>query len=282
MRSVLPRILALLLVAFAAPALAQTPPPQTDAQKAFEQGKTAYNLGQFEKAIELWTKAYELKPNAVFLYNIGQAHRQRKDFAKAIYFYKSYLRESPQAANRADVETKIADMQKLLDEQTKTGEGPPSSPLDPNKPEPEQQPPEPEKPQPIKVKPEPEEPADPGKGAKTLKIAGIATGGAGVAMVLVGIVFSLSAKSTQQELEEHVAMGNAWSEELSDKEASGKTKSTLGVVFLSAGAVCVLAGGGLFVWGMMKGKQASREQAGLQILPAVGPGGANVSLRWTF
>jgi hypothetical protein len=103
------------LVALAAwPAQAQA----EDAEKArqlFQQGSKYYDVGQFDKAIEAWQQGYDQKPDPGFLYNIAQAYRQKQDAAKAIFFYKGYLRNSPKAHNRAEVEQKIAALQKQLD-----------------------------------------------------------------------------------------------------------------------------------------------------------------------
>lgn len=109
------------LIAFAAaPAQAQ------DAEKArqlFQQGSKYYDLGQFDKAIEAWQQGYDQKPDPGFLYNIAQAYRQKQDANKAIFFYKGYLRNSPKAHNRAEVEQKIAALQKQLD----AGTAPPAN-----------------------------------------------------------------------------------------------------------------------------------------------------------
>src|SRR6185436_13409423 len=89
-----------------------------DAEKArqlFQQGSKYYDLGQFDKAIEAWQQGYDQKPDPGFLYNIAQAHRQKQDPAKAIFFYKGYLRNSPKAHNRVEVEKKIAELQKQID-----------------------------------------------------------------------------------------------------------------------------------------------------------------------
>src|SRR4051812_29388433 len=111
------------LIAFAAaPAQAQ------DAEKArqlFQQGSKYYDLGQFDKAIEAWQQGYDQKPDPGFLYNIAQAYRQKQDAAKAIFFYKGYLRNSPKAHNRAEVDQKIAALQKQGGE---TGGTPPPPP----------------------------------------------------------------------------------------------------------------------------------------------------------
>jgi hypothetical protein len=90
-----------------------------DAQKArdlFQQGTTYYDLGQFDKAIEAWQAGYREKADPGFLYNIAQAYRVAGDPQKAIFFYKGYLRNSPKAHNRVEVEQKIAALQKQIDE----------------------------------------------------------------------------------------------------------------------------------------------------------------------
>lgn len=95
------------------------------AKELFEQGTTLFNLGQFDKAIEAWQEGYKAKPDPGFLYNIGQAYRLKGDPAKAIFFYRGYLRTSPKAPNRADVETKIAALQKEVQSETKPVGTPP-------------------------------------------------------------------------------------------------------------------------------------------------------------
>src|SRR5262252_2447538 len=112
-----------LIAICAAPARAQ------DAEKArqlFQQGSKYYDLGQFDKAIEAWQAGYDQKPDPGFLYNIAQAYRQKQDATKAIFFYKGYLRNSPKAHNRAEVEQKIAALQKQLDAGS-TGTPPPNN-----------------------------------------------------------------------------------------------------------------------------------------------------------
>jgi hypothetical protein len=92
-----------------------------DAEKArqlFNQGSKYYDLGQFDKAIEAWQQGYDQKPDPGFLYNIAQAYRQKQDAQRAIFFYKGYLRNSPKAHNRAEVEQKIAVLQKQADQAT--------------------------------------------------------------------------------------------------------------------------------------------------------------------
>jgi hypothetical protein len=123
------------ILAFAAP-----PAEAQDAEKArqlFQQGSKYYDLGQFDKAIEAWQQGYDQKPDPGFLYNIAQAYRQKQDATKAIFFYKGYLRNSPKAQNRVEVEKKIAELQKQLD----TGAPPPPTTPPPTTPPPPGPPP---------------------------------------------------------------------------------------------------------------------------------------------
>jgi hypothetical protein len=130
------RTASLSLVVAALVAFAAAPAQAQDAEKArqlFQQGSKYYDLGQFDKAIEAWQQGYDQKPDPGFLYNIAQAYRQKQDAAKAIFFYKGYLRNSPKAHNRAEVEQKIAALQKQAgDTAPQTTPPPPGNTPPPN------------------------------------------------------------------------------------------------------------------------------------------------------
>src|SRR3954468_19174813 len=85
------------------------------AKELFQEGTTYFDLGQFDKAIETWQLGYRAKPDPSFLYNIAQAYRLAGDAPKAIFFYKGFLRNSPKAHNRAEIEQRIAALQKQID-----------------------------------------------------------------------------------------------------------------------------------------------------------------------
>src|SRR5690242_7489154 len=113
-------VLAASATAAAQPAPRPTPttaPPQTDDQKRaeaktlYEQGLSHYNLGEFDQAIAAFRKSYELTQAPGLLFNIAQAFRLKKDYEQASYFYTTYLRLQPDAANRTDVEARLAEMQ---------------------------------------------------------------------------------------------------------------------------------------------------------------------------
>ncbi|MBC7932174.1 MAG: tetratricopeptide repeat protein, partial [Rubrivivax sp.] len=79
---------ALVLLA-ASGALAQS--AETKAKALFKRGQTAYNAGDFEKAIGLYQEAYQLKPLPGFLFNIAQGYRQAGNFERAQFFFSRFV-----------------------------------------------------------------------------------------------------------------------------------------------------------------------------------------------
>jgi tetratricopeptide (TPR) repeat protein len=78
------------------------------------QGTSYFDLGRYQDAIKEFEAAYELKSDPAFLYNLAQSHRLAGNAEQALRFYRVYLRRAPQAANRADIESKIATLEQLI------------------------------------------------------------------------------------------------------------------------------------------------------------------------
>src|SRR5579884_3926042 len=116
-----------------------------EARDHYEKGLTHYNLGEFDPAVEEFKKAYELSNAPGLLFNIAQVYRAKEDYKQALYFYRTYLRLQPDAPNRADVEARIADLEKMQAEKQRLADAPPKETIAPNgtatpaKPEPIQQ-----------------------------------------------------------------------------------------------------------------------------------------------
>jgi tetratricopeptide (TPR) repeat protein len=87
------------------------------AKAAYEEGQVAFNLGHWDQAIDAWQRGYKLKPDPLFLFNIGQANRQAGHAEQAVLFYKSYLHNAPDARNRDDVLKWIDDLEKQMAEE---------------------------------------------------------------------------------------------------------------------------------------------------------------------
>ena len=95
------------------------------ARQHVAKAKVHYGLGEYEQAAEEYIIVYRIKPVPAILYNVAQAYRQASKYDKARQFYKSYLRESPNAKNRAEVENQIKELDELLAKEKRARERPP-------------------------------------------------------------------------------------------------------------------------------------------------------------
>src|SRR5689334_23729146 len=74
------------------------------ARKAYAEGQKYYNLNQYSDALDAFKRAYWNYEEPTFLFNIAQCHRALGHKKEAVEFYRSYLRNAPEAPNRADVQ----------------------------------------------------------------------------------------------------------------------------------------------------------------------------------
>jgi tetratricopeptide (TPR) repeat protein len=103
----------------AAPArvFAQADSKRAQTMEHYERARKLYDINKYPEAIDEYQKAYLISDDPAMLYNIGQCYRLMNQPAEAIRFYKNYLRRAPDAPNRADVERKIAELQKAVDDE---------------------------------------------------------------------------------------------------------------------------------------------------------------------
>jgi len=88
--------------------------PTERAKALFVIGNQHYNLGELAQALEMYKRAYQIKPLAEFLFNIAQCHRKLGQHKDAITMYQSYLVGVPDAANKALVDELIAESKAAL------------------------------------------------------------------------------------------------------------------------------------------------------------------------
>ncbi|HZI09810.1 MAG TPA: tetratricopeptide repeat protein [Myxococcus sp.] len=95
-RSVLPVLVAVVLamappVAHAANRDGGESDAEVLARAKFAEGNLAYDLGEFQKALDAYSESYRLVPLPGFLFNIAQCHRQLGRPERAGFFYRRYL-----------------------------------------------------------------------------------------------------------------------------------------------------------------------------------------------
>src|SRR5262245_13019654 len=104
---------------------------EASAREHYKRGMKAYDLGHYSDAAQEFEAAYTDQDDPVLLFDLGKAYRFSGDYAAAIRSFKSYLRRVPRAENRAEVESRLAELQKLLDEQNRLKEKPAPPPEPP-------------------------------------------------------------------------------------------------------------------------------------------------------
>jgi tetratricopeptide (TPR) repeat protein len=229
------------------------------AREHFQRGSKAFALGAYDEAIAEYSAAYRIKDDPALLYNIAQAHRLASHAPEALRFYKMYLSLVPKAPNRDEIESKIAELQKLAEQQKKTAtEMPPDTIKQPSEPPRQEPAPEPRGEPVVTPRPRPQRPivAFDGNAGRSKKIAGLASAGVGVAALITGIALGAVAKGLEGEVIARYDPGKA---------ADGATFGVAGPVLIGVGGAAVLAGVVVAVLGF-KESRASK----VSVIPAIG------------
>ena len=91
-------------------ALAASPAraPSADEQRLYDEGLRAFQAGDARAAEKAWKAGYAVAHDPAFLVHIGEAQEKAGAPAEAVDTYRRYLREAPDAADRADIEQRLA------------------------------------------------------------------------------------------------------------------------------------------------------------------------------
>ncbi len=227
------------LTAAAAPARAQKPDRAAEARRLYDEGLKLYNRASYAEAIEKFKAADALAPSPALAFDIGQAYRHLGDCPSALGWYRLYVQRDPKATERAEVRMAIIDMEACTRVDLV-----PRPPLPPPPPAPD---------------------LDAGKGKK---IWGLATAGAGVALVATGVVLALRAHDAENQIDALGASHGAWSPHYADLQSSGSRDATLAKIAIGVGGAALVTGGVLFVVGVREHDRALS--------------GVNVAVSWNY
>lgn len=114
MRTFFVVLLFLFLECVGGSAVAQPTGAVNAAREHYRKGTTLFDLSRYAEAAREFELAYEAKPDPALLYNLAQSHRLAGASSAALQAYKAYLRRMPAAPNRAEVESRIAEVQQKL------------------------------------------------------------------------------------------------------------------------------------------------------------------------
>ena len=85
---------------------------KTIARAHYETATRLYEVREYEDALKEYKAAYVAKPDAAFLFNIGQCYRKLDKNAEALDFFQQFLKKSPpDDPNRALVEARIRNIE---------------------------------------------------------------------------------------------------------------------------------------------------------------------------
>jgi tetratricopeptide (TPR) repeat protein len=81
--------------------------PSAEEQRLYAEGLAAWNVGDARAAERAWAKGYEVARDPAFLVRMGEAEEKAGAPVEAYETYRRYLREAPDASDRADIEQRI-------------------------------------------------------------------------------------------------------------------------------------------------------------------------------
>ncbi|HEY1693497.1 MAG TPA: hypothetical protein VGG39_15120 [Polyangiaceae bacterium] len=254
------------LLALAAPAVAHAQAPLEQAKALVQRATIEYEVGHFQQALDLYGKAYELLPRPELLFDLGQCHRMLKDHERAVFFFQGYLREKPDAPNRALVEKLLAESQEQLAAQRRADAGraeteraeadrraaeqaaatqAPSvgpAPLQP---------------------PLPREPPPPAAERPVLRVAGLASAGAGIVLVGTAAYLGLHAASLSSEVARVSSQHGTWNSAYQSDYRSGRTDAGAATVLYVVGGAAIAAGAVLTYLGWPRRSAETRPVAAI-------------------
>lgn len=255
-------------VAFAQP----KSPPNADAIKKaeghFNKGEEFRTFGNFEEAIREYLAGYELTGAPEFLFNVGQAYREKGDKRMAVAYYKKYLgldskgdgmlfakshievlekeirdEEAAVAALKAKEQAAEAKRKADADAARKAAEA--TAKLEAEKA--------------AKSKVSESEGRRRKTTARYLRLGGVGVAAAGVVAAGVGIYFGSKASSLSDEASREAIVLGTWSDELEDKVDDAESAQTKMFVLLGSAGVAVIGGGVLYYVGTRMQRPLERQ-----------------------
>jgi tetratricopeptide (TPR) repeat protein len=238
---------------------------QKEGRAHYQKGLASYHLGDFPTAIEEFKTAYTMTQAPRLLFDIAQAQRLNKEYEAALYSYNTYLRLVPGAPNRADVQSRIGELAKLIAE--RPVEPPPS-------PEPELLPPPPS-PTPT---PSPEIVVVPPRVSPVELRAAALKRWSGVGVALAGaVLFGAAAGCTAiaatrgDELRTLQLQNGVWTRHAQDLYDEGLRSQRAAPALWALGGAAVVVGTVLAIVG-------TRDQRRLQLNATASPSGVSLGL----
>ena len=89
---------------------------EQQAMEAFKEGRAAYDIGSYDKALTKFEEALRLSGKPEMYFNIGQAHDKLGQDKEAIDAFETFLIKVPDTPRRLRVETRIRHLRRAVAE----------------------------------------------------------------------------------------------------------------------------------------------------------------------
>ena len=93
------------------------PPTSTPADAEIDehvaQGHRLYQLGRYQGAIAEYRRAYELRADPPFLFQIAESYRQLGATEQALFYYDRYLAGAADGSDREAAEERVSELERL-------------------------------------------------------------------------------------------------------------------------------------------------------------------------
>jgi tetratricopeptide (TPR) repeat protein len=252
----------------AVPTAARAEPSSTEiklaeelAQQAFE----AYSKGDFVPAIALYKKAYQNSPSGVILFNIANIFDKKlKDKEQALEYYRRYLRSNdsePELVKRASERIDIVRAEIDAGRQAQTEDRPATSPSgSPSTSTPSLT----ATSAPIAPPPPPPEPRS------SWKTAGLVVGASGLLAIAISGGLGYEAKIKNDDAEKGCPNSSCQTKPGLDASNSAHRYANWATGVFVGGALAVVGGVGLYVYGPRKENRMNNNKVSIRITPQLG------------
>ncbi len=238
-----------------------------EARKHFAAAEAAKQRGDWDAAADQYLAAYARFPDPEFYFNVGEVYRRKGDPERALQYYMKYLEQDADGRGSAAARTAVAEINRALErkraeeaERKRQEARPVPAPVPPPRPTPAEEEEEGD---------DDEEPVQlhPARRGRTLRIAGLASGGAGVVALGVAAVFGVKARRIASE-----AAG--WDSFDPDRYAAGQAAERNFFIATGIGTAALIGGGVLYYLGHRADRRTM--ESGLALTPVASPDGLAV------
>ncbi|MBA3393040.1 MAG: hypothetical protein H0T89_10370 [Deltaproteobacteria bacterium] len=272
-RRILATVMASMLIA--GTVAAQPAPTDSQKQQAGDLTKKAIaksQAGDHEDAIELYLEAYAIVPLPVLLSNVGAEYQKLGKPVESLKYFCMYLDKDPtgQSATYATAQAKTLQIELGNTGVTDADVCRPQKPVESVTPDPVVE-------ARLGIPALPPAQDTSSDGGKTLRLAGLGIGGAGVVALGLGVYFGLEAKEISDEISNH-PMTEQWREDIRALEAKGQSHENKQIAFMVAGGALVATGTVLF----FIGRSRRSSESSVAVTPTASPDGMGLVVSGGF